>query len=89
MLSLGDKKIGHGHVPVLADARACGALGSLQTLSLNNNKIGDEGAKALAPTIHDSASLTWFDARSNDLTADNMAALRKAVEGRSRFELLT
>ena len=58
VLSLEDKDIGDGGVSVLADATACGALGSLQTLSLNNNKIGDEGAKALAPVIYGSASVT-------------------------------
>ena len=65
VLSLEDKDIGDGGVSVLADATACGALGSLQTLSLNNNKIGDEGAKALAPVIQDSTSVTSVCALGN------------------------
>ena len=58
VLSLDYKNIGDGGVSVLADAIACGALGSLQTLSLKHNQIGDEGAKALAPVIYGSASVT-------------------------------
>ena len=50
--------------------------------------LGPEGAKALAPAIRDSASLTWVDVRYNNLGMQDKDVLRKAVEGRSGFELL-
>jgi hypothetical protein len=65
VLSLDDKNIGDGGVSVLADATACGALGSLQTLSLKRNQISDEGAKALAQVIYGSASVTSVRAFGN------------------------
>ena len=51
-----------------------------------DNNIEPEGAKALAPALV-RASLTKLDARGNSLGEEGRAALRKAVEGRSGFEL--
>ena len=61
---------------------------SLTSINLEWNKLGPEGAKALAPALRDSASLTRVDVRYNALGMQDKDVLRKAVEGRSGFELL-
>ena len=54
-----------------------------------NNRIGPEGAKALAPALAANASLTKLNVRYNSsMGEEGKAALRKAVEGRSGFELI-
>ena len=50
--------------------------------------IGPQGAKSLAAYLAVSTSLTKIDVRSIALGDDGKAALRKAVEGRSGFELV-
>ena len=63
-------------------------LPCLPTCRLYGNDIGPEGAKALAPALAASGSLTKIDVRYNLLGDDGKAALRKVVEGRSGFELM-
>ena len=57
-------------------------------LTLSYNKLGPEGAKALAPALAASASLTRLDIKYNVLGEEGEAVLREATEGRSGFELL-
>ena len=60
---------------------------SLTAIDLSANKLGPEGAKALAPAIHDSASLTSINLFRNSVGVEGEALLRAAVEGRPGFEL--
>ena len=55
---------------------------------LFNEKVGPEIAKPLAEYISVTASMTWLDVKYNSLGKEGEAALRKAIEGRSGFELL-
>ena len=57
-------------------------------LNLSSNLLFPEGAKALAPGLAASASLTKLDIQYNELSEEGEAVLRKAVEGRSGFELV-
>jgi hypothetical protein len=59
----------------------------LPVCRLFGNNIGPEGAKALAPALAANASLTKLVVWGNMLDREGEAALRKAVEGRSGFEL--
>ena len=52
-----------------------------------NNKIGTEGAKAVADALRVNGSLTRADVRWNAMRAEGEEVLRKAIEGRSGFEL--
>ncbi len=54
---------------------------------LLNNKIGTEGAKAVADALRVNGSLTRADVRWNAVRAEGEEVLRKAIEGRSSFEL--
>ena len=56
-------------------------------LNLSGNYLDQEVAAVLAPAIAVCASLTRLDAGVNDLGEEGKAMLRKAVEGRSGFEL--
>ena len=47
-----------------------------------------EGIKAIADALCVNASVTQLDARFNRLGNEGAAVLRKAIEGRSGFELL-
>ena len=47
-----------------------------------------EGIKAIADALKGNASMTWLDVKYNSLGKEGEAALRKAIEGRSGFELL-
>ena len=69
---------------------AC-ALTCLAQLNLNDNRIRSEGAKALAASLAANGSMTrlvTLDVQYNRLGEEGSAALRKAIEGRSGFELL-
>ena len=57
-------------------------------LILYDNNLGPEGAKALAPAIAGSSSLTKLDARWNRLGSEGAAALQDAVRSKEGFELL-
>ena len=56
-------------------------------LSGNNLYLNPESAKALAPALAASASLTQLDVKYNALGTEGKTVLRTAVEGRSGFEL--
>ena len=55
--------------------------------SLSYNKLGPDGAAALAPGIAASTSLTALDARHNGLDNEAQALLRQVVQGQSGFDL--
>ena len=64
-------------------------LPRLPPYRLEGNELGPDGAKALAPGLTANASLTKLDVRYNSsMGEEGKAALRKAVEGRSGFELI-
>ena len=71
--------------------RACGPVcrhRSLTTVELNNNNIGDEGAKALAEALRVNHTLRKLDLRGNNGSGDaGKEALREAVKGRAGFTL--
>ena len=60
----------------------------LASLNISRNGVGPEGAKSVAAMVAVTASLTKIDVRLNALGDDGKAALRKAVEGRSGFQLM-
>ena len=66
----------------LSDNQLCGLT------RIGGGTYNAEGVKALADAIAVSASLTKLDVRYNSLGADGKAALQKAVDGRSGFDLL-
>ena len=57
------------------------------SIGMANCKLGVEGAKAVAEMASVMGSLTKLDAQYNRLGEEGKAALRKAVEGRSGFQL--
>ena len=74
---------------------------SLTSLDLSENNLGGyydrqkmkmiytpEGTKAIGDALLVNGSLTKIDVRWNDLGDEGKAALSKAVEGRSSFELV-
>ena len=83
-------------------AAIAGALSkntSLQSVDLSSNSLAGvnrsghgtfhpEGIKAIAEALKVTASLTKLDVQYNRLGEEGKAALRKAVEGRSGFELV-
>lgn len=64
-------------------ARAVRASGSLTTLLLPGNAIGDELAAVLAPGLADNRTLTCLDLSHNHLSAKGAALLIDAVLGES------
>ena len=60
---------------------------TLTELSLRWNRLGDEGAKALAPAIAANASLTHIDLENNGFGEEGKAAIREAVSGKTGFKL--
>ena len=60
---------------------------SMVSIGMANCMLGVEGAKAVAEMTSVMASLTKLDAQYNRLGEEGNAVLRKAVEGRSGFEL--
>ena len=81
--SLGDEG-----TTILCDALRESKVTKVQELDLSNSSIGLEGAKAVAAMTAVLASMTRLDVRWNYLGEGGKAALRKALEGRSGFELL-
>ena len=72
---------------LLCNALSENKASKLQELGLNQNGITVKGAKSVAAYVAVTASLTACDLRRNDVGGEGTAALRKAVEGRSGFEL--
>jgi hypothetical protein len=59
----------------------------LTDLNLAVNRIGVEGAKAIAEALKVNAVLTKLDLRINNLGEAGKKAVRDAVKNRSGFEL--
>merc|ERR1712070_954094 len=59
----------------------------LTTLILYDNRIGDEGAKALASSLEVNAVLTKLDLGYNRIGDEGKQAVRDAAGGREGFEL--
>ena len=66
----------------------CGLTHAETELSYFNQRLGPADAMLLAPEISVMASLTRVYVRDNRLGMQDKDVLRKAVEGRSRFECL-
>ena len=64
-----------------------GHRGSLTSINLAGNHLGVEGAKALVEGGAFMGSLTRLDVTRNNMEEEGKAALRKAIEVRSGFEL--
>ena len=64
------------------------ALVCCTQIDLRRNRIGAEGAKPLADALHFTASMTRLNVEYNMLGEEGKAVLRKAIEGRSGFELV-
>ena len=60
---------------------------SMVSIGMAGCKLGVEGAKAIAEMASVMGSLTKWRAEYNMLGEEGKAVLRKAVEGRSGFEL--
>ena len=56
-------------------------------LNLSYNSLLPEGAKALAPALAASASLTSLDVRFNDISGDSASQLSSAVLGNTKIEV--
>ena len=75
-------------VTVICEAVQSNKETKLASLNVGINKIGPAGAKSVAAMAAVIASLTRLDVRYHALGEEGEAALRKAIEGRSGFELL-
>ena len=72
-----------------SDLSQAGVTGSLTSINLAGNFLGVQGAKALVEGGAFMGSMTRLVVRANqNLGKEGRAALRKAIEGRSGFELL-
>ena len=80
-------KLGDEGATILCDALRESKVTKVQELDLTDNNIGPEGAKAVAAMAAVVASITSLSLGDNDLGAEGEAVVRKAVEGRSGFEL--
>ena len=60
---------------------------SLTSILLADNELDAEAAKALAPAIASSASLTELNVRLNALGDEGEAAIKEAVRGKEGFKL--
>ena len=63
-------------------------VNKLQELDLSKNNIGSTGGEALGGMLLVHGSMTSLNVRLNTLGNDGKAALRKAVERRTGFELM-
>ena len=61
---------------------------ALNSLYLGGNRVGSEGAKALADALRVNAVLTELDVEYNSLSDKGKKALRDAAKGREGFELV-
>ena len=66
----------------------CGLKPDQTEVELSLKKLGPQDAKLLAPEISVMPSLTKLDIQYIELGEEGEAVLRKAVEGRSGFELV-
>ena len=61
--------------------------GSMATLDLTYNRIGDVGAKAIAEAVRASGSMANLYLENNNIGAASKQSLQDAVEGRQSFDL--
>jgi hypothetical protein len=80
-------KLGDEGTIILCDALRQSTVSKVHELDLSGNSIGPDGAKAIAALCADMASITSLSLGDNNLGAEGEALVRKAVEGRSGFEL--
>jgi hypothetical protein len=72
----------------MAIAEALKVNAVLTVLALPNNKIGDEGAKAIAEVLKvNAAALTYLWLEGNNIGNAGKKAVQVAVKGRSGFQL--
>ena len=74
-------------VPILPAPHVCARPLSCVQLNLRNNYLGPEGAKALAPALAASASLTSLDVRYNNIPGDGASQLSSVVLGNTKIEV--
>jgi Ran GTPase-activating protein (RanGAP) involved in mRNA processing and transport len=91
-LSLGQNELGDEGAIAIAQALKESKVSKLASLDLTGKgygegRIGPTGAKELAEYLWVTASLTKISVGGNQLGKEGSAVLRKAVEGRSGFEL--
>ena len=84
---VGRNKLGDEGTTILCDALRESTVSKVEELDLSENDIRPEGAKAIAALCAVRPSLTKLAVRYNFLGEEGEAALRKAIEGRSGFEL--
>ena len=80
-------------VPILPAPHACAnpylsPVLSYAQLDLSNNRLGPEGASALAPAIAVRPSLTKLDVSYNSMKGEGVKVIRDAVRGREGFSLI-
>ena len=81
-------KLGDGGATILCDALRDSTVTKVQQLDLDHNNIGPDGAKAVAAMAAVLGSLTRLHVMLNALGEEGKAVLRKAIEGRTGFELV-
>ena len=72
----------------LALTTLCGLKSDQEEANFGRWRLTQKDAKLLAPEIAVHVSLTKLDVSSNSIMGEEKAALQKAVEGRSGFELI-
>ena len=85
---VGTNRLGDEGAAILCNALRESKVTSVQELALQWNSIGPKGAKAVAAMAVVVGSMTRLDVTYNGLGDEGKAVLRKAIEGRSGFELL-
>lgn len=84
---LRDNRLGFEGWTIIFNALRGSPTSKITTWDLSHERLGPEVAKPLAECISVSASLTRLDVQYNSLGEEGTAALHKAVEDRSGFEL--
>ena len=85
--SLGSNELQDEGAVVVCNALKESKVSKLKELVLEDNGITVTGAESVAAYLAVTTSLTKIDVSDNNLGSDGEAALQKAVEGRSGFEL--
>ena len=85
---VGSNKLGDEGTIILCDALRESTVSKVEELDMYNNKIGPNGAKAIAALCVVAASLTRVDVSYNSMTDEGVDLLRDAVSGREGFELM-
>ena len=85
---VGGNKLGDEGTITLCDALRESTVSKVQELALAINQIGPDGAKAIDALCAVTGSMTHLDVSGNILGEEGKAALRRAIQGRSGFELV-